>query len=726
MTLIGRTLGGRYDVLERVGSGGMGEVYRARDRELDELVALKVIRTDLDDPDAIERFRNEIKLARRVTHHNVARMFELSWAEGVMFCTMEFVEGESLADRLVRERRLPAAQAVAIAGALCDGLAAAHAAGIIHRDIKPANVLIANDGRVVLADFGIAAAHTSGRDGDTAGTPAYMAPEQARGEPPTPAADVYAVGVLVYEMLTGQRAFPGPVAKVLTDKQEVERLAMTANDVAAELANVIGRATARRPEDRVPTAAALRRELAPWAPAAHPTTTPAAHAVHAPHERTVIVLAPRGEHDKIYIVEALHEELLTALSRASSGVRVLPRSERTADDRDVVVRFELAGDTLAVIAERSDRAAPPAALHVPIAIRDIPRVVALAVRLVEQLFEPAATRDQAYELIAQARSIARRRSMVGPPRELVERAHALAPDDPLVAANHAILLVRSTFFATEIDPTLIPRATEHVKFALASGPNLAEAHLAAAHLELHTGEAAVAAGHYRIAIACAPHSADAHDYLGRMLLEAGYLEAGFARLAQATSISPHFADAIYQMARAHALEGQWELVDELFGQPIQGPRTILFARFARWRGDHARLVQLRDNFKPLSLDPRIAQLLFDVFLDGAWTTHRAELVAKLSEVSPSRRRNSFVGQLVAEAAAHAGDVTTCIQALEHATTHGLFDRHWMEKCPSLDSARDTAAFATLRAEVAARAHAIHDALYGDHAIAHSETALATS
>ena len=120
----------------------------------------------------------------------------------------------------------------------------------------------------MLADFGIAAAIVSGVvDVDPAGTPAYTAPEQARGEPPTPAADVYAIGVLLYEMLTGARAFPGPVAKVVVDKQEVERLTIADGDVPAELASVVGRATERRAHDRLPSALALRHALAPWAPA---------------------------------------------------------------------------------------------------------------------------------------------------------------------------------------------------------------------------------------------------------------------------------------------------------------------------------------------------------------------------------------------------------------------------------------------------------------------------
>jgi hypothetical protein len=154
-------------------------VWRARDRELDELVALKLIRPELARiGDMVARFRSEVKLARRVTHRHVARIYELGNADGVAFFTMELVEGRSLGARLRADGRLPWREAVGIAIAIADGLEAAHAVGVVHRDVKPDNVLLEDGGRVVLTDFGIAAARASAGD-MIVGTPAYMAPEQA-------------------------------------------------------------------------------------------------------------------------------------------------------------------------------------------------------------------------------------------------------------------------------------------------------------------------------------------------------------------------------------------------------------------------------------------------------------------------------------------------------------------------------------------------------------------
>jgi serine/threonine-protein kinase len=221
---VGRILAERYDVLALLGIGGMGAVYRARDRELDEIVALKVIRSELSHhPSALEQFRSEVKLARRVTHANVARTFELGSADGVMFCTMELVDGEPLTERLRRVHKLEVPEAVAIACALLDGLAAAHEANVIHRDIKPDNVLLARDGRVVVADFGVAAMLATGSE--ASGTPAYMSPEQARGEIEKidERSDIYCATVLFHELMTLRHYLgePSNLAELLKAIQEV-------------------------------------------------------------------------------------------------------------------------------------------------------------------------------------------------------------------------------------------------------------------------------------------------------------------------------------------------------------------------------------------------------------------------------------------------------------------------------------------------------------------------
>ena len=204
-------IAGRYEVLSLLGSGGMGTVYRARDVELDELVALKVLRRDLvDSPGMLARFRQEAKLARRVTHRNVARTFDIGEHEGEKFLTMEFVDGEALSSVIARRGRLPLAEVLHIVKEVCAGMSAAHSAGVVHRDLKPDNVLVARDKRVVVTDFGIAHAAAGAAGGaktlgGIVGTPAYMAPEQVEAAAEVDArADLYALGAMIYELVTGK------------------------------------------------------------------------------------------------------------------------------------------------------------------------------------------------------------------------------------------------------------------------------------------------------------------------------------------------------------------------------------------------------------------------------------------------------------------------------------------------------------------------------------------
>ncbi len=207
--LPGVLISDRWRVVARLGAGGMGEVYRADDLRLGEAVALKFLPERLErDPALRERFLGEAKLARKVSHPNVCRVFDLGEVDGRPFLSMEYVDGEDLGTLLSRIGRLPPDKAVQVAREICAGLAAAHAQGILHRDLKPTNVMLDGRGHARITDFGLAtiADATDAKDA-FAGTPAYMAPEQLRGELPSRASDVYALGLVLYEIFTGHRAF---------------------------------------------------------------------------------------------------------------------------------------------------------------------------------------------------------------------------------------------------------------------------------------------------------------------------------------------------------------------------------------------------------------------------------------------------------------------------------------------------------------------------------------
>jgi eukaryotic-like serine/threonine-protein kinase len=715
--LAGRTIAGRYDLLALLGAGGMGAVYRAHDRELDELVALKVIRAELArSPVMVDRFRHEVKLARRVTHVNIARTFELGHADGVMYCTMQLVEGESLRQRLARERKLGVGEAAAIARELCDGLAAAHAAEVIHRDIKPDNVLLAAGGRVVLADFGVAAIGEGAHTRELSGTPEYMAPEQARGEPPTPACDVYAVGVLLYEMLTGLRAFSGELADILVAKQEVLRLDAPPHSMPLDLAQVIGRATAREPAERIASAAELGRLLAPWTASVHTPATAAPRRPAGPGDlHTVVVVPPTGEVERMHIAEGVHEELLRRLVRRPR-MRVLPRPDGAPVPDATVVELYAAELLSATIRRGGARTT----LHLPLDVGSLGIAAdAIASAVAEAVGQRAAGPDpaaQALDMRLRARMLAQRSFLGVPPAlELLEQAHALCPDDPRIAAALAMQCVRFAVVDT-VGEDAFGRSRALVRAALAAAPELAESHVAAGHLELHTGDAALAASHFRTAIACSPYVAEAHEGLGRMLLEAGFLDVAMARLDDALAISPNLASVRWEIARAHALEGDWATYDRLVAElAAQNDRQVARLRIAWWRGDLAAVAALQGALLGLrGFEPTFMARITKVMLQRTWPEHRDELLAHAASASsPSLRRRSFLAQLGAEAAGYSGDVRACLAMIEHAVGCGLYDQHWLARCPLLEPVRHTAEYARLRGDVKRRAESILDALYGD-------------
>ena len=214
----GTLLGGRYRIVGRLGRGGMGEVFRADDLKLGQQVALKFLPADVDrDPARLTQLHTEVRMARQVSHPNVCRVYDIDEIDGHTFLSMEYVDGEDLASLLRRVGRFPEDRALEIARQICAGLAAAHERGVIHRDFKPANVMLDAGGKVRITDFGLA-----GATGEVvrAGTPAYMAPEQLAGGEVTARSDIYALGLVLYETFTGQRALEGKNLAELIHKRE--------------------------------------------------------------------------------------------------------------------------------------------------------------------------------------------------------------------------------------------------------------------------------------------------------------------------------------------------------------------------------------------------------------------------------------------------------------------------------------------------------------------------
>ena len=291
--LPGRLVAGRYRIIALLGKGGMGEVYRADDLTLGQAVALKFLPDEATrDEGLLERFRNEVRVARRVSHPNVCRVYDVGDVEGQVFFTMEYVDGEDLASLLRRIGRLPQDKALEIARQLCAGLAAAHTKGVLHRDLKPANIMLDGRGQVVITDFGLAGLADDIRGAEIrSGTPAYMAPEQIAGKEVTTRSDVYALGLVLYEVFTGKRAFTEASKDLLhkhTDRTP-SRPSSVVKDLDPIIEKVILRCLESEPLSRPPTALAVAAALPggdPLAAALAAGETPSPQLVAASGENT--------------------------------------------------------------------------------------------------------------------------------------------------------------------------------------------------------------------------------------------------------------------------------------------------------------------------------------------------------------------------------------------------------------------------------------------------------
>jgi eukaryotic-like serine/threonine-protein kinase len=754
-------IGGRYQILSLAGSGAMGSVYRARDLVLDDIVALKFLRAELLDSEAmLERFRREVKIARRVTHKHVARMFDIGEHGDDRYLTMEFIEGEPLSALLARTGPLPLGRVFSLIEPICQGLDAAHAVGVIHRDLKPDNVMITAGGRVVITDFGIArsvcSSNEAGTIGGMVGTPAYMAPEQVEAvRDVDQRADVYALGVMLFEMLTGQLPFDGSSAILVA----AARLTQPAPDprsirpeLDARLAEVVARCLARRPDDRLSSAGEVLAALAPLAaqvataPAQEPIAAGlrAAATTTASGDKTVAVLPFKnlGAPDDAYLADGITDDLVDTLSMAP-GLRVRPRSAAarfagqdlaTAElgrELDVQVLVEGSvrrrGELLRVSArvvsvaegfqlwaQRFDRPAGDA-----LVISDeVADAVARALTVAPAGQQRAAPTDPvAIDLYLRGRAEMRSFEHGSMKRavDLLEQAHRRAPDDATVLAAYARARTRLGFFEPSVDVNEELRQTlELTERAVAAAPERGEALLALAHVRFARGEFVQAAELSTRAIARAPLLADAHELWGRLRLEVGPLHQGIPAMGRARELDPLMDAQAHELARARALSGDFAgaraLVAAWAGPPA--PRAAFVARFMLWSGDAATWAPLLPSpDTELGVRGVVVNATRHLFSTGK-IDPEADAAMLAAAASPERplRLRCLLYQLTAEHHAAAGQDETALERLEGAVATGLIDWEWLERCRLFERLRSAPRFVELRRQLEERVRSIRAAL----------------
>src|SRR5215472_12891889 len=321
----GAILAERYRIIGLIGRGGMGEVYRADDLKLGQPVALKFLPQSLSsDTPLLDRFFAEVRTARQVSHPNVCRVYDIGEADGRHFLSMEYVDGEDLASLLRRIGGLPPSKALEIAQQLCAGLGAAHDKGVLHRDLKPSNVMIDGRGRAMITDFGLAAPLHSGENArDVSGTPAYMAPEQLAGKGASVQSDLYALGLVLYELHTGRRAFDGATLSELVRQHEQEAPAppsSVAKNIDPAVEKVILKCLEKDPAARPSSASRVAAQL--------PGGDPLAAALAAGETPSPAMVAAYGGKTAVAVPRAAM--LLAATLLLLAGFVFLPAPELTA------------------------------------------------------------------------------------------------------------------------------------------------------------------------------------------------------------------------------------------------------------------------------------------------------------------------------------------------------------------------------------------------------------
>ena len=749
-------VGGRYRIIRWLGGGGMGRVYEALDTELDEHIALKVLRAGLTD-DALERFRREVKLTRRIQHKNVARMFDIGEYKGEKFLTMELVDGEPLTRLIGEPMEWPRLKA--IAEQICAGLSAAHQTGVVHRDLKPDNVLLERSTeRVVITDFGIA---RGGDDpsvtqvGSVVGTPRYMAPEQLACRELDQRADLFSLGVMLFELATGTRPWAGDNAVAIAVSQATSApltIDPGTSRVPGAFATIVAACLRLDPSDRPASADEVARAITSGTlptgatkthkPAGVTHRASAEHAVPTLVEPTSIAVLPvtcaPGDE---YLADGVFEDVTDTLS-TTEGLRVRPtgavRSATAADPRalgerlgvdHVVVtsmrrtakglrintRLISVADGFQIWAHKTD-CSEAEVLEVSESLaRGIATALSTRATAVTKPTDP-----RAVDLYLRARAELRRfwGTHVQTAARLLEQAVDYAPTSAPILAAHAYACVQSWVMRAE--PELLPRAREALDRALATGHG--EAFLASAQYHINRGDPERGATDLAKALVRAPMSAQTHELAGKILIEIEGASAARQHFETARGLDPGRAQIIESdLARLDALERRWPECDariaKLLADPdpaIQQIGGIANARMMAWRSDADTVIKSQEQ-----IFERISQTAGTIFRfvgaikekGGIDRENFDKLVNHPHDPDTPVRQMLIRLQVFCEIALLFNEKDMALDALDRAVELGLMDVAWIDGCPLIEKLVAKSRYPDIRRRIAARAARVLDAFH---------------
>ena len=710
--MIGQTLS-HYKVLDKLGEGGMGTVYLAEDTSLNRKVALKMLPAQMaSDPERLERFQREARAVAALNHPNIVTIYSVEESEHGPFITMELVNGKSL-DRVISPAGLPIKEFLSIALALADALSSAHEKGITHRDLKPANIMVTVDGRVKILDFGLAKQQvvapgddipdmaTLTREGVVIGTVPYMSPEQVQGKALDHTTDIFSVGIILYEMATGERPFQGQtpaelVSSILRDSPR------PVNDVSAalptSLGGIITRCLAKESGRRYPTARELYQSLKRLENELETTGGKSAPSI------AVLPFADLSpEKDQDYFCEGLAEELINALVKIE-GLRVASRTSAfqikgTVSDAGEIGRrlnvgsvlggsVRKAGNRLRVTAQLTDVADGyhlwseryDRNLEDIFAIQDdIAQSIVQALKVTlgptgKAVIEKAAKVDvQAYDYYLKGRKFFYQFRQQGFEfaRQMFARAIVI---DPQYARAYAGVADCCSFLYMYFDSRTdnLKEADAASRKAVEIDPGSAEAHASrglAVSLRREFDEARV---EFETALRLDPRNFEAHYLYARSLVGQGKPEEAAEHFRRACEINPENYDA-----------------PSLYAQTLHG-----LGRRAQSEAAYRQALEVVKKHLELNPDDSRAINLGAVcFAHLGESEEAAKWAGRAAIVDPD---NPSVLYNVACVYSQLGEVERAIDCLEQSITSGMGQREWIENDPDLDPVREHPRFVTLK------------------------------